>query len=506
MLAPPPLRRPLVLASVMAAMFMIAIEATIVSTAMPQIAGQLGDLHLYSWVFSAFLLTQTTTAVVFGKLADLYGRKPVLLVGIAVFVVGSILCGIAWSLPSLIGFRLVQGIGAGAMQPVCLTIVGDLYPAHERGKVQGYLASVWGVSSVLGPLAGGLIIQHASWAWIFWINVPIGLAASAGFVAFLHERVDHRRRSVDVAGAVLSMVAIAALMVALTEMGRDGGTTAWVAGSFCATSVVLFVLQERRARDPILSLRVWAHRAIATANGATLMSGMAVIGLTTFLPMYVQAVMNRSALVAGLALTMMVLGWPIGATVAAKSMFRFGVRRILLFGAALLPAGAIVFLFLGPQASPAVAGMGSAVMGLGMGFLSTSAIVIIQDSVGWAERGAATASNIFARNLGSTLGATVLGTVLNVSLAADGGSGAIHPEQIRHLLDHPAALAGDGAMRAALGQSLHVTFLGVFLIAVLTLLFATLVPAVALRKRPPDTADNAALAPDPAPPIAARRR
>jgi MFS family permease len=185
---PPATHRPLVLAAVMAANFMVAIEATIVSTAMPQIVGQLGGLPLYSWVFSAFLLTQTATTVVFGKLADLAGRKLVMLVGIAAFLFGSILCGFAWSMPSLIVFRLVQGIGAGAVQPTAMTIVGDLYSAHERGKIQGWLASVWAVSAVLGPLAGGLIIQHFSWAWIFWMNLPIGVLASAGFWAFCTKR------------------------------------------------------------------------------------------------------------------------------------------------------------------------------------------------------------------------------------------------------------------------------------------------------------------------------
>src|SRR6516165_9662986 len=179
--------RPLILAAVMAANFMIAIEATIVSTAMPQIVGQLGGLELYSWVFSAFLLTQTATTVVFGKLADLIGRKTVMQVGIAIFLAGSILCGFAWSLPSLIVFRLVQGVGAGAVLPVAMTIVGDLYKAHERAKIQGWLASVWAISAVVGPLAGGLIIQHLSWAWIFWINLPIGAAAVGGFWAYFHE-------------------------------------------------------------------------------------------------------------------------------------------------------------------------------------------------------------------------------------------------------------------------------------------------------------------------------
>src|SRR4051795_9894344 len=179
-------RRPLVLASVMAAMFMIAIEATIVSTAMPQIADRLGDLHLYAWVFSSFLLTQTATTVVFGKLADLHGRRPVLLAGIAAFLVGSVLCGAAWSMPSLILFRLVQGIGAGAIQPVGITVVADLYPVHERGKVQGYLASIWGVSSVLGPLAGGLIVRHLGWPGAFWLKVQAGSPVAAGFLPFLH--------------------------------------------------------------------------------------------------------------------------------------------------------------------------------------------------------------------------------------------------------------------------------------------------------------------------------
>ncbi len=340
----PELRRPLILVSVMAAMAMIAIEATIVSTAMPQIAGQLGDLHLYAWVFSSFLLTQTATTVVFGKLADLYGRKPVLLVGIAIFLIGSILCGFAWSMPSLILFRLIQGVGAGAIQPVGLTVIGDLYSVQERGKIQGYLASVWGISSVVGPFAGGLIIQHMSWAWIFWINIPIGIAAAIGFITFLHEGVEKEQRSVDIAGAVLFTVAVSSLMIALTELGAGADTTAIIAACISAVATVLFILQERRARDPMMALSLWSRRAIATANAATLLSGMAIIGLTTFLPMYVQGVLNQSPLIAGLTLTVMVLGWPVGATIAAKNFNRFGLRPTLLFGATLLPLGALFFL------------------------------------------------------------------------------------------------------------------------------------------------------------------
>ncbi len=481
----PRLRRPFILASVMAGMFMIAIEATIVSTAMPQIAGQLGDLHLYSWVFSSFLLTQTTTTVVFGKLSDLYGRKPVLLLGIAVFLLGSILCGFAWSMPSLIAFRLIQGIGAGAIQPVCLTVVGDLYSVQERGKIQGYLASVWGVSSVFGPLAGGLIIQHFSWAWIFWINVPIGIAAAVGFATFLRENVTHQRKPVDIMGAVLFAAAVSALMVALTEVGTSNGEMALAAACACAVLAVLFTMRERRAPDPMVDFSMWSRRPIATANAATLLSGMAIIGLTTFLPMYVQGVLNQSALVAGFALTMMVLGWPIGATVAAKNFSRLGLRGTLLIGAAFLPVGALAFVILGLGSSPIIAGLGSIVMGLGMGLVSTSAIVLIQSSVGWDERGSATASNVFSRNLGSTLGATVLGGILNVSLGhAATGNQAVNFDQIRQLLDHSGAALGNAAVRTALGQSLHLTFWAVFLITVMTLLLATLVPSVPLHAGP----------------------
>ena len=478
----PVLRRPLVLASVVAAVFTIAVEATIVSTAMPQIVAQLGDLHLYTWVFSAFLLTQTATTVVFGKMADTYGRRPVLLVGITVFLAGSLLCGLSWSMGSLIAFRLLQGVGAGAIQPVALTVVGDLYSVEERGRIQGYLASVWGISSVLGPLAGGLIVKYLSWSWVFWINLPIGAAAMAGLALFLHERVVRERRSVDVAGAALFTATIAALMLALAELGTSS-RLAGVGAACCVVGALLFAWQERRAADPMLAVGLWARRPIATANLATLLSGMTIIGLTSFVPMYVQGVLGQSALVAGFALTAMVLGWPIGATVAARNFARFGIRSTLLAGAALLPVGAVVFPLLGPGMSPAVAGVGSAVVGLGMGLLSTSAIVLIQDSVGWAERGVATASNIFARNLGSTLGATALGAVLNVGLAR---RGAVSSDQIRQLLDHAGSMVDEAGVRLSLGQALHWTFVAVFAVALGTLALATLVPAVAFRKGPRD--------------------
>jgi MFS family permease len=348
--------RPLVIAAIMASMAMVAIEATIVSTVMPQIASELGGLHLYSWVFASFLLAQTAMTVVFGKLSDLYGRKPIMFVGIAIFVIGSVLAGFSWSMPAMICFRLIQGIGAGAIQPVSLTIVGDLYPVRERGKVQGYLASVWAVSAVVGPMIGALIVQKLSWAWIFWVNVPIGLAAAAGFWFFLHEAPTVRRSSIDMVGAVLFTVGIAALMIALTEfgVGNTGVALAWAV--LFVVTLVLFIFQERRAADPMVSLKLWGARMIATVNGAAMLAGMVLIGITTFLPMYVQVVLQRSSVTAGLTLTMVMLGWPIGATLTSRTFHRIGLWRMVVVGGALIPLGTSTFALLGAEQFAGAAG------------------------------------------------------------------------------------------------------------------------------------------------------
>ncbi|MFL9910193.1 MDR family MFS transporter [Paraburkholderia sp. RL17-337-BIB-A] len=473
--------RPLVIAAVMASMAMVAIEATIVSTAMPQIVTQLGDLHLYSWVFSSFLLTQTAMTVVFGKLADLYGRKPVMLAGIAIFLLGSVLAGFAWSMPAMIVFRLIQGVGAGAIQPVTLTIVADLYPARERGKVQGYLASVWAISAVIGPMVGGFIIHNLSWAWIFWMNVPIGLASAAGFIAFLRESERHARPSIDYAGAALFMAAIAALMMALTYAGDEDIAKASLAGGAFILCLLAFVFQERRAAEPMISFALWSRRPIAACNASTVLSGMILMGSTTFLPMYVQGVLHRSPVVAGLALTMMMVGWPTGATLAAKTFHRIGLRRILIGGSAFVPLGAVLLLFLQPGGSPLVAAFGSLIMGFGMGTSSVSSLMLIQEIVKMDERGSATASNLFSRNLGSTLGATVFGAVLNFGLGHSKGVAVVTSDQLKALLQNQVtSLADSDMIRMVLHQSLHLTFIAIFVIAIFLVALLRLVPAISI--------------------------
>jgi EmrB/QacA subfamily drug resistance transporter len=468
--------RVFVVATIMFATFMVAIEATIVATAMPHIVGQLGGFSYYSWVFSAFLLAQATTTVIYGKLSDIFGRKPVLIGGILVFLVGSLLCGLAWSMTSLIAFRLIQGLGAGAIQPVTMTIIGDLFTLEERGRVQGFMATVWATSAVVGPLAGGVIVDNISWAWIFWINLPIGIFSIIAFMIFLKESVEHKQAKIDYLGAMLFSISIVALLILLTEIDAD----AWVLLTLAAVSVVsgfLFLRQEKRAPEPIISIALWSRRLVATSNAATLLAGMALIGLSTILPMYVQGVLGRSPIVAGFTLTMLVVGWPLAVMLSSRFFKAFGIRKTLRVGSLMFPFGACFLLFLTPESSPVLAGAGSFFMGFGMGLISLTSIALVQDSVEWSMRGSATASIIFARSLGNTLGATVLGAILNAGINHYASGNAAH--SLHDVLNQPTGLgelAADPAIRAVFDASLRWSFWGVVVVAVLTFFTTWLIP------------------------------
>lgn len=462
---------------------MTAIEGTIISTAMPQIAGELGGLHLYSWVFSSYLLAQTATTVVFGKLADTFGRKPMLLIGIAIFLVGSVLAGLAWSMPAMILFRVIQGIGAGSIQPVGMTVVADLYPGDQRGKVQGYLASVWAVSSIVGPMLGGLIIRDFSWAWIFWINLLPGLLAMAGFILFLKENVTRKAQPIDIGGALLFTVAVTAFMLLLTTSGEQLGFAAATLVVFLVTAV-LFVLQERRAADPMISFALWRRRPIAAPNGTLFFATMALMGLTAFLPMYVLSVLHRSPVVAGMALTVMTLGWPLGAMIGAGLLPYFRRRQLILFGSLFLPLGASFLLFLTPQSSPILAGAASMTMGFGMGLINLCSLVLIQEVVDWSQRGAVTSSTVFARNLGSTVGAALFGAVFNHGLVRFGNGVPIKEEDLRGAMEAGGAPGGE-AIRMILQDTLHVVFWAMLVVAAFVAVMAMLVPSIVSQERRP---------------------
>jgi MFS family permease len=331
-------------------------------------------------------------------------------------------------------------------------------------------------------MIGALIVQKLSWAWIFWVNVPIGLAAAAGFWLFLHEAPTVRRSSIDMVGAVLFTIGIAALMIALTEfgVGNSGVALAW-AGLFVVT-LVLFIAQERRATDPMVSLKLWGARMIAAVNGAAMLAGMVLIGITTFLPMYVQVVLERSSVTAGLTLTMVMLGWPIGATLTSRTFHRIGLWRMVVVGAALIPVGTSAFVLLASGSSPVLPAIGSFVIGLGMGVMSLSSLILIQEGVDLAQRGIATASNVFSRNLGSALGAAFFGAVFNFGLTRGDGSPMFTDDQLRLLLQGvQGSEANDAGIRLALGGSLHLTFVAMLAVSLGVVALALLLPKEGLE-------------------------
>jgi EmrB/QacA subfamily drug resistance transporter len=420
-----------ILAALMMSMALIALDSTIVATAVPSIVRQLGGLENVPWLFSIYLLTQAATVPLYAKFADMAGRKPVLLMGIAAFVLGSFLCGVAWNMTTLIAARAIQGIGAGAVQPISMTIVGDLYSVEERGRVQGYLASVWGAAAVLGPTLGGVFTDYVSWRWIFWINLPIGGLAIAMLLRNFHERVARRSHRIDTAGSLTLTFGCALLILGLLE----GSAWRWTSGRTVAVlgvAVVLlvaFVLVERRAAEPVLPLWVFRRRTLVVGNLASFTVGAVVLGLSAYLPTYVQTVAGTGALVAGFVLASLSIGWPLAASVSGRVYVRIGFRDTALIGSGFTIAGTVGYAFL-PQTAPvwliAVPGL---VVGVGLGFAASSMVVALQSVVGWDRRAVVTGSNIFARSIGSAVGVAVFGSIVNTTIS----SRFAHP---------PAAIAG----------------------------------------------------------------
>lgn len=474
--------RPLVLAAVMLAMFVGAVEATIVATAMPSIAADLGGFSKYSWVFSAYLLMTTVTVLIYGKLSDIFGRKPIFAFGIILFLFGSLMCGLATSMEELIIFRLIQGMGAGAVLPIATTIVGDIYSSEERAKVQGYLSSVWGISAVSGPAIGGILVSTVGWQYVFWVNIPLGILALLGVSLFLKEPKRNGKPSIDYSGALLLTVGLVSLLYLMVEGGVGFDWISASAGVLLAVSLLsftLFIIVERRAKDPIMPFDIWRNRTILYANLVSLATGVILISVSSYLPTYVTGVMEQPAAIAGFTLTAMSIGWPIASTLSGRFIIRFGYFRTSLAGGVFLVAGALLFVAMSPEFGPWWAALSSFMIGIGMGLTSTAFIVSIQSAVNYEKRGVATASNMFMRNLGSTIGVALLGTVLNTSLLNyfSGSEGDYTLDSINTLLtvDSRAGLPAETLQFLQEGLSMALqnvyTLMAVFAVISLLLIF-----------------------------------
>ncbi len=402
-------------------MFLAALDTTIVGTALPSIVGKLGGITLYSWVFSAYLLTSTTTVPIYGKLADLYGRKPLFLFGSALFLLGSIASGASQSMEQLIIFRAIQGLGAGAIQPLELTIVGDMFVLEERAKIQGLISGVWGISSVVGPALGGLIVDHFSWRWVFYINIPFGLVSAILLILFMREHVQREKHTLDYLGTITLTGSITALLFAVLQGGTSWAWDSAISFGLFAASIVLlaaFIVVERRAPEPVLPLTLFKNRIIAISSIGGVVVGVVLFGYSSYIPLFVQGVKGGSATNAGIALVPLLLAWPLASSFSGKVVLRYGYRITGVLGTALTVIGTVMVIFFNAQVSLPYMIAALFLVGGGLGFSSITYILSIQNAVPWNVRGVATASNQFFRTIGGTVGVAVMGTILNAQMAA----------------------------------------------------------------------------------------
>lgn len=397
-----------------------SLDTTIVGTAMPTIVGKLGGITLYSWVFSAYLLASTTTVPIYGKLADLLGRKPIFLFGTTVFLIGSAASGASQSMEQLILFRVIQGLGAGAVLPIVLTIIGDIFALEERARVQGLFSGVWAISSIVGPALGGLIVDHFSWRWVFYINLPFGLLSAFLLIFYFREKVERKKVVLDYIGTITLSGGVVALLFALLQ----GGTNwAWnslqsiALFALAALLLVFFIYQENRTAEPILPLTLFKNRIIAISSIGGVILGVIMFGITSYIPLFMQGVRGGTATSAGVTLGPLLIAWPISSTLSGKVIIRFGYRFTAVMGAlfAAIGMGMVLLFRVDTGLTFIIATM--FIVGTGLGFMSTSFVIAVQNAVPWNLRGVATASTQFVRTMGGTVGVAIMGTILNAQMA-----------------------------------------------------------------------------------------
>jgi len=430
------------------AMFLAALDQTIVGTAGPAMQR---DLHiapsLYPWITTAYLVASTVMVPIYGKLSDLYGRKPILLVGVAIFLVGSLACGFSNTTWTLIASRALQGVGSAALFTSAFAVVADIFAPAERGKYQGIFGGAFALSSVIGPFLGGFLTDSLSWHWVFFVNLPLGAIAIAFIVAKMPmlKRPRESKPRIDWAGAFGLLVAVVPFLIALS-LGRDAGVTRWVLIGISLLGVIAFILIERRAAEPLLDLRLFENKIFAVGNLATFILGAGFLGAIVFLPLFMVNVVGLSATAAGLTLTPLTFGIVAGNIGAGQIVARLGkYRPLMIIGNVILLIGFALLAFtLRPDSTMAEVTVKMVVLGLGMGPSIPLYTLAIQNAVPARDLGVATASVTFFRQIGSTLGVTVLGAAFALTLVA--GLTAIHPAGALATVDAPANKAGEGAI------------------------------------------------------------
>lgn len=484
--------RRLTVFALLCTVFLAAMEATAVATVMPRIVADLGGIDRYSWVFTAYMMCSTITVPIYGKLADLFGRKPVLQGGIGLFLVGSLLSATAGTMNTLILFRAIQGLGAGAIQPMGLTIIGDLFKIEERAKITAVFGTVWGVAGILGPMLGSLIVSVLGWPWIFLVNLPFGIMSAFILQTALQENLVPKKIRLDWQGALFLTISITAVLLAVNSPNE----VAWLL-PFAIVALIVFLLVEQRAEEPMVPLHLFSNPIISNSGVISLLIGATMLTLVTYLPLYVQGARSRSIFEAGLSIIPMGVGWPLASGFSAQIIKKIGVRGLLRFGLSSLCLGNFLISLSAHFVFPIVTffiAMG--LVGIGMGATSTPLLFAVQNSVTWNHRGVATASTLFFRTIGGTIAVGIMGAVLNRALHRDL---SVSPNLANIFLsrDHGRSLPADTIHRleSVLEYGLRHIFYYAAAISILALVVGFLFPKTSLS--PPQANANGGNAPTP---------
>jgi EmrB/QacA subfamily drug resistance transporter len=401
-----------VMAGLMVSLFVAAMDATVVGTALPTIARDLGSFQLYPWIVAGYLITATTTVPLWGRIADLHGRRRVLLLGIVVFVAASGLCATSPSMVWLIAFRTLQGVGAGCIQPLVFTILGDIFPLKQRAPLTGLFSSMWAIAAIIGPALGALFVSTIGWRWIFTINVPIGLAAAALLWGYNERRPQKAGdRRLDIRGSLLLTTGVVLLLIGLGA-GSQSATPNWLLLITAVVVLAAFARVEWGSANPTVPLDLLRHRVIGPAIAVGALMGTVMFGVTTYVPLWVQEVQGGSPFDAGIAVGAMSLGWPIVSALAGFYMVRIGYQRLVVSGTLALLVGTLMLAIGSPGRGFVWTGAASLVIGAGMGAMAAPLLIVIQGLVDWSRRGAATALNQFSRTIGGAIGVSLMGVLL----------------------------------------------------------------------------------------------
>ncbi|QHQ62280.1 MFS transporter [Anaerocolumna sedimenticola] len=470
------LRKKKIAIALMLAMFLGAVEGTVVTTAIPTIANELHGFEIISLIFSSYLLTSAISTPICGKLSDLYGRKNVLSIGIIIFLIGSFLCGLSQTMYMLIGFRAIQGIGAGAVFTVSYTIVGDVYDIEEKPKIQGILGTVWGIASLVGPFLGGTLIDVLSWHWIFFINIPFGILSIILLQRSLKEDFDKKKHNLDYAGVItLSAALILFLSIFLsTDMNK-----LFIGFSVVLTIILLliFYMIERRVKEPIIPFDIF-NRNSTLVNSISLFIAAVLIGINVYIPIYLQNILGLSATVSGLALVSMSFSWLLASFVLGGRIVKNGEKQVNLISVVILLIGMLLLSTLGINSPLALVLVYVFIIGFGFGGAFTVLTIIIQESVDYTKRGAATAANALLKTLGQTIGVSVFGNLFNINIIKyfnQIGLKDINPNDLYGSAAQNLSISGEQT-KLSLNNSMSVLFITFIVLTGISLILSVVLP------------------------------